>query len=61
MKAAQALSLFDGLDFVNPEHIREMAAPVMAHRLVLEPQAKFSGVTARQVVEEILKRVPVPA
>jgi MoxR-like ATPase len=33
----------------------------MAHRLVLEPQAKFSGVTARQVVEEILKRVPVPA
>jgi MoxR-like ATPase len=61
MKAAQALSLFDGLDFVNPEHIREMATPVMAHRLVLEPQAKFSGVTSRQVVEEILKRVPVPA
>ena len=32
----------------------------MAHRLVLEPQAKFSGVTPRQIVDEILKRVPVP-
>jgi len=60
MKAAQALALFDGQDFVNPEHVHEIAAPVMAHRLVLEPQAKFSGVTARQVVDEIVKRVPVP-
>ena len=61
MKAAQALALFDGHEFVSPEHVREVAAPVIAHRLVLEPQAKFSGVTSRQVVEEILKRVPVPA
>jgi MoxR-like ATPase len=60
VKAAQALALFDGQDFVSPEHIHEIAAPVIAHRLVLEPQAKFSGLTARQVVEEILKRVPVP-
>jgi MoxR-like ATPase len=61
MKAAQALALFDGQEFVNPEHVQEIAAVVMAHRLVLEPQAKFSGVTARQVVDEIVKRVPVPA
>ena len=60
MKAAQALALFDGQEFVNPEHVQEIAAPVMAHRLVLEPQAKFSGMTARQVVDEIVKRVPVP-
>jgi MoxR-like ATPase len=60
MKAAQALALFDGQEFVSPEHVHEIAAPVMAHRLVLEPQAKFSGVTAQQVVEEIVKRVPVP-
>jgi MoxR-like ATPase len=60
MKAAQALALFDGQEFVNPEHVHEIAAPVIAHRLVLEPQAKFSGVTAQQMVEEIVKRVPVP-
>ena len=43
MKAAQALALFDGQEFVSPEHVHEIAAPVIAHRLVLEPQAKFSG------------------
>lgn len=61
MKLAQAVALFDGEEFVSPEHIHELAVPVIAHRLVLDPQAKFSGATARQVVEDVLKRVPVPA
>jgi MoxR-like ATPase len=61
MKAAQALALFDGQEFVSPEHICEVATPVIAHRLVLEPQAKFSGMTSRQVVDDILRRVPIPA
>jgi MoxR-like ATPase len=61
MKAAQALALFDGLEFVTPEQIRELAIPVIAHRLVMEPQARFSGVNARGVVESILKTVRVPA
>jgi MoxR-like ATPase len=61
MKAAQALALFDGLDFVTPEQIQELAVAVIAHRLVMEPQARFSGLTARGVVEEVLKKVRVPA
>ena len=61
MKAAQALALFDGLEFVTPEQIQELAVSVIAHRLVMEPQARFSGQTARAVVEEILKRIKVPA
>jgi MoxR-like ATPase len=60
MKAAQALALFDGLDFVAPEQIQELAVPVIAHRLVMEPQARFSGLSARGVVEEIVKRSRVP-
>jgi MoxR-like ATPase len=61
MKAAQALALFDGREFVGPEQVQELAAPVIAHRLVLEPQARFSGLTARRVVEEVLRRIPAPA
>ena len=61
MKAAQALALFDGQDFVTPEPIQELAVPVIAHRLVMEPQARFSGQTARQVVEEVIRRTRVPA
>ena len=61
VKAAQALALLDGGAFVVPEHVQELAVPVLAHRLVIDPQARFSGVTARGIVEEIAKKVPVPA
>jgi len=61
MKVAQALALFDGYDFVTPDHIQEIAVPVLAHRLVMEAQSRFSGDTAEQVVTEILKTLAVPA
>jgi MoxR-like ATPase len=61
MKISQALALFDGFDFVTPEQVQSLAVPVIAHRLVLEPQARFSGVTARGVVEETVKKLKVPA
>jgi MoxR-like ATPase len=61
MKTAQALALFDGSDFVTPEHIQLLAVPVIAHRVVMEPQARFSGLTARGVVTDILKKLRVPA
>ena len=61
MKVAQALALFDGQEFVSPEYIQEIAVPVIAHRIVMEPQARFSGKTAAGIVEEILNAVPVPA
>ena len=61
MKAAQALALFDGKEFVTPEYVQEIAVSVVAHRMVIDPQARFSGKTAQGVVEEILKTLPVPA
>jgi MoxR-like ATPase len=60
-RLAQALALIDGSGFVTPDHIREMAVPVLAHRLVLDPQAKFSGVTSQQVVADVLRAIRVPA
>ena len=61
MKTSQALALFGKQEFVTPEHIQQMSVPVIAHRMVMEPQARFSGLTARSVVEEILKKTPAPA
>ncbi|HEX2438596.1 MAG TPA: MoxR family ATPase [Methylomirabilota bacterium] len=59
--AAQALALFDGQPFVAPEHVQELAVSVIAHRLALDPQARFSGATAASVVEEVVKTIAVPA
>jgi MoxR-like ATPase len=61
MKAAQALALSEGREFVIPEDVREMAVPVIAHRMVVEPQARFAGVTTAGLVEESLAKVPMPS
>jgi len=60
MKVAQALSLFEGRDFVTPETIQDIAPDVIAHRLVIAPEAKFSGLTGRTIVEDILEKTPAP-
>jgi MoxR-like ATPase len=61
VKVAQALALFDGYEFVLPDYIRDIAPAVLAHRLVMEPQARFSGRTAATVVAEILRDLLPPA
>ena len=61
MKAAQAVAAFDGSSFVTPDHIQELAVPVIAHRLVMEQQSRFAGVTAEGIVRDIVKKIPVPA
>ncbi|MGA7981303.1 MAG: MoxR family ATPase [Chromatiaceae bacterium] len=61
MKVAQALALFDCEDFLTPEPVQEAAISVIAHRLTLDPQARFAGRSAETVVRECLQRVPPPA
>lgn len=61
MKMAQALSLFEERDFVLPETIQSVAADVIAHRLVVESEARLSGIDGRRIVESILSEIPVPS
>ncbi len=58
---AKALALFDGEEFVRPEHLQELAVATLAHRMVLDPQARFAGVSAQTLVADILREVKVPA
>jgi MoxR-like ATPase len=60
MRVAQTMSLFEGRDFVVPETVQDVAPDVIAHRLVVEPEAKYAGRTGRQIVEELLEEQPVP-
>lgn len=61
MKTAKALALFDGKEYVTPEYVQEIAVSTVAHRMIMDPQARFSGKTANGVLEDILKTIPVPA
>ena len=60
MKISQALAIFQGRDFVSPELIQSVAADVIAHRMVLAPEARYSGANARQIVADLIEQIPVP-
>ena len=60
MKSAQALALFDGLDYVTPDHVQEIAVPVISHRIMMNSQSRFSGNSNEQIIENILSDIPVP-
>lgn len=59
-RAAKALALLRGRDFVVPKDIKDLAVRCLAHRLVLSPDAKVRDVSAESVVTRLLEMVPVP-
>jgi MoxR-like ATPase len=60
LHTAQALAVTDALGFVTPDHVQELAQPVLAHRLVLDAEAQFGGLSPARIVEDILAHAPVP-
>ena len=61
VRIAKALAFIDGLDYVAPQHVQEIAVEVIAHRIVIDPQARFSGVSAASLVADLVRTVAVPA
>jgi MoxR-like ATPase len=59
-RCAQGHAAVQGREAVQPDDVKAVAGVVLAHRLALETKAKYSGVTKRGIVDEILERVAVP-
>ncbi len=60
MKVAKANALLEGRDFVLPDDVKAYALDALAHRIVVKAEYSFEGVTGEEVVEEALKKTPVP-
>ncbi len=60
MKTAQALAVFDGLEMVVPDHVKELLVPVIAHRMMVDSRARFSGTTAAAIVQDLMQELPLP-
>ncbi len=60
LRASQAYALINGRDFVAPEDVQKMAEPVLAHRLVLSPEARMRNMTAERILAGIMGSVQVP-
>ena len=59
-RTCQARAAINGRDFVIPDDVKEMAPPVLTHRLVVNPQTRLRGRVPEDVVREIVDTVPVP-
>lgn len=60
MSSAKAMAAIKGRDFVTPEDIKEVALPVLNHRVVLSADKEMEGLTAQDVIQQILKTLEVP-
>jgi MoxR-like ATPase len=60
LSLAKARALVEGRDFVVPEDVRSLAVSVLAHRLILAPEARATGVTVEEVVLDALAATPAP-
>jgi MoxR-like ATPase len=60
MHAAQAYAVLQERDYVLPDDVKAVAIAVLSHRLILKPEARVRGISAEQVVSEVLQQVAVP-
>jgi MoxR-like ATPase len=60
LRVAKARALAAGRSFLEPDDVKAVAVAVLAHRLILAPEARSCGLTGEQIVRETLEKTPVP-
>jgi MoxR-like ATPase len=60
LRVAKARALLAGRDFVDPDDVKVVAPSVLAHRLILAPEARASGQGPEELVTDVVERTPVP-
>ncbi len=60
LRAARALAAARGRDYVVPDDLQDLAVPVLAHRILLSPEAQMRGAGAEDILRGLLERIPVP-
>ncbi|MDT4924632.1 MAG: MoxR-like ATPase [Pseudonocardiales bacterium] len=60
LRAARACAAADGRAFVTPEDVKEMAPVILAHRVILQPDAELQGRTGTELITRAVQSVPVP-
>jgi MoxR-like ATPase len=59
-KMSRAMAALSGRKYVLPDDVKDLAVPVLAHRILIDPVAQMNGLTPDSVVEGLLDQVPVP-
>jgi MoxR-like ATPase len=59
-ESVRAQAIVEGREFVTPDDVKRIVEPVLAHRLVLKPEATIEGVDRRNIVRDVVDDIPVP-
>jgi MoxR-like ATPase len=59
-KLSRARAVFHGRDYVIPDDVKDVAAPALVHRLIMKAESWVKGTNPAQVIDDILKTIPVP-
>ena len=60
VRVAKARALADGRSYLSPDDVKAVAEPVLAHRLIVSPEARAAGTTSNELVRDALSKTPVP-
>ena len=60
LSMAKAMAAMNGRDFVNPDDIKRVIPAVLKHRIILTPEKEMEGITAKEVIKQLIEQVEVP-
>jgi MoxR-like ATPase len=60
LKASKAYAAMNGRDFVTPEDIKQVAVPVLQHRIIVTPEREMEGMTSKQIINQIIQTIEIP-
>ncbi|NPA96333.1 MAG: MoxR family ATPase, partial [Crenarchaeota archaeon] len=60
LRLSRSWAYLSGRNYIIPDDVKAVAKPALIHRIILKPEYEIEGITAERVVEDVLKRVPVP-
>lgn len=60
MNASKAMAAINGRDFVTPEDILDVVAPVLRHRIILSPDKEMEGISEDSVIKQIIQTLDIP-
>jgi MoxR-like ATPase len=60
MRSAQALAAIQGAPYVTPDHVKRLAASVLAHRVIVKPRSRVQGIDGVRIVQDVVQRTSVP-
>lgn len=60
LNAAKSFAAINGRDFVTPEDIKEVAVPVLQHRVIVTPEREMEGISSTEIIKQIMDTVEIP-